>query len=89
MIVPFNFRSLESILKYFKTNKINVDEGNSNFYYLFAIYSNTKYLDVFPNFKKDTVTVADSINKIINDGIKIKSIRGDYDRAFVNNILIN
>jgi hypothetical protein len=89
MIVPFNCTPPKSIFKHFKTNQINVDEGNSNFYYLFAININTKYLYVFPSFKKDTVTVFESINKIINDGIKIKSIHGNYDRAFVSPTLIN
>jgi hypothetical protein len=88
MIVPFNYTPPKSIFKHFKTNQINADEGNSNFYYLFAININTKYLYVFPSFKKDAVTVAESINKIINDGIKIKSIRGDYD-TFVRPTLTN
>jgi hypothetical protein len=56
MIVPFPSEG-SSIFTHFKTNKINADQGNSNFYYLFAININTKYLHVFPSFAKDTTTV--------------------------------
>jgi hypothetical protein len=65
MIVPFSTLP-SSIFTHFKTNKINADQGNSNFYYLFAININTKYLYVFPSFAKDTTTVIESISKMIN-----------------------
>jgi hypothetical protein len=82
MIVPFSSES-SSIFTHFKTNQIIVDQGNSNFYYLFAININTKYLHVFPLFAKDTTTVIESISKMLNQRAEIKSIRGYYDSAFV------
>jgi hypothetical protein len=89
MIVPFNHKPPQFIFKHFINNLLNADEGNSNFYYLFAININTRYLYVFPNFKKDSSTVINSISNIIKDDKYIKSIRGDYNRAFVNATLIN
>jgi hypothetical protein len=88
MIVPFPSEG-SSIFTHFKTNKINADQGNSNFYYLFAININTKYLYVFPSFAKDTTTVIESISKMLNQWVEIKSIRGDYDSAFVTPFLTN
>jgi hypothetical protein len=65
MIVPFLFSvNPSSIFTHFKTNQINADQGNSNFYYLFAININTKYLFVFPSFVKDRTTIAKSIGKM-------------------------
>jgi hypothetical protein len=84
MIVQFPSEG-SSIFTHFKTNKINADQGNSNFYYLFAININTKYLYVFPSFAKDTRTVIECIGKMLADKVEIKSIRGDYDKAFVSN----
>jgi hypothetical protein len=40
MIIPFSTLP-SSIFTHFKTNQINADQGNSNFYYLFAININT------------------------------------------------
>jgi hypothetical protein len=88
MIVPFSTLP-SSIFTHFKTNQINADQGNSNFYYLFAININTKYLYVFPSFAKDTRTVIESIGKMFVDKVEIKSIRGDYDKAFVSDVLTN
>jgi hypothetical protein len=88
MIVPFSSEG-SSIFTHFKINKINADQGNSNFYYLFAININTKYLYVFPSFAKDTRTVIESISKMLLDKVEIKSIRGDYDSAFVSPFLTN
>jgi hypothetical protein len=88
MIVPF-LTLQSSIFTHFKTNQINADQGNSNFYYLFAISINTKYLYVFPSFAKDTTTVIESISKMLNQFVVIKSIRGDYDKVFVSYILTN
>jgi hypothetical protein len=86
--IPFPSQR-SSIFTHFKTNKINADQGNSNFYYLFAININTKYLHVFPSFAKDTRTVIESIGKMLADKVEIKSIRGDYDKAFVSDFLTN
>jgi hypothetical protein len=88
MIVPFSTLP-SSIFTHFKTNKINADQGNSNFYYLFAININTKYLYVFPSFAKNTTTVIESLSKMLNQWVEIKSIRADYDSAFINNTLTN
>jgi hypothetical protein len=87
MIVPFNRNVPQSLFNHFKNNQLNGDEGNSNFYYLFEININTKYLYVFPSFKKDSFTVVNSLNKILYDKEQIKSIRGDFDSAFVNSTL--
>jgi hypothetical protein len=88
MIVPFPSEG-SSIFTHFKTNQINADQGNSNFYYLFAININTKYLYVCPSFAKDTRTVIECIGKMLADKIEIKSIRGDYDNAFLSPFLKN
>jgi hypothetical protein len=88
MIVPFSTLQ-SSIFTHFKTNKINTDQGNSNFYYLFAININTKYLYVFPSFAKDRTTVIECIGKMLNQFVLIKSIRGEYDSAFVSPPLTN
>jgi hypothetical protein len=88
VIVPFPSEG-SSIFTHFKTNKINADQSNSNFYYLFAININTKYLYVFPSFAKDRRMVIESIGKMFIDKMEIKSIRGDYDKAFVSNVLTN
>jgi hypothetical protein len=86
MIVPFPSEG-SYIFTHFKTNKNNADQGNSNFYYLFAININTKYLYVFPSFAKDARTVIECIGKMLADKVEIKSIRGDYDKAFVSPLL--
>jgi hypothetical protein len=56
---------------------------------MFAININTKYLYVFPSFTKDSKTVMESISKILNKWVEIKSILGDFDKAFVSNYLTN
>jgi hypothetical protein len=90
MIVPFPFSvNPSSIFTHFKTNKINGGQGNSNFYYLFTININTKFLCVFPSFTKDTTMVMESISKMFNKLVEIKSIRGDFDKAFMSSYLIN
>jgi hypothetical protein len=70
----------------YKENLKNVDEGNSNFYYLFVIKINTKYLHVFPSFSKDEKTVIVSTSELLENNTLIKSMRGDYDATFVNDI---
>jgi hypothetical protein len=64
----------------------NADEGNSNFYYLFVININTKYLHDFPSFSKDEKTVIASISELLENNTLIKSVRGHYDAAFVNGV---
>jgi hypothetical protein len=88
MLVPFSSQG-SSTFTHFKTNKINADQGNSNFYYLFAINIYTKYLYIFPSFAKDTTTVIESIGKMFVDKVEIKSIRCDYNSAFMSPVLTN
>jgi hypothetical protein len=81
--------SRQTALKTFanwKENLKNADDGNLNFYYLFVININTKYLHVLPSFSKDEKTVIASISELLEDNILIKSVRGDYDAAFVDSL---
>jgi hypothetical protein len=41
---------------------------------------------MFPSFSKDEKTVIASISELLADNILIKSVRGDYDAAFVNGL---
>jgi hypothetical protein len=86
MIIPFSSEvNPSSIFTHFKTNQINADQGN----YSFTININTKYLFVFASFAKDMTMVIESISKMFNKKIEIKSSRGDFDKTFINNYLTN
>jgi hypothetical protein len=41
---------------------------------------------VFPSFSKDEKTVIANISEFAEDNVLIKSVRGDYDAAFVNGV---
>jgi hypothetical protein len=81
--------SLATALKTFanyKENLKNANEGNLNFYYLFIINIYTKYLYVYPSFSKDEKTIIESISELRQNSTVIKSVRDDYDAAFVNGL---
>jgi hypothetical protein len=84
MVLPMSRATVLKMFANFKENLKNADEGNLNFYYLFVININTKYLHVFQSFSKDEKTVIESISELLQNNILIKSVHGDYDAAFVN-----
>jgi hypothetical protein len=88
MVLPMSRQTALKTFANYKENLKNVDEGNSNFYYFFVININTKYLYVFPSFSKDEKKVIASISELLENNTLIKSVRGDYDAAFVNGVEI-
>jgi hypothetical protein len=63
------------------------NDGNKNLNCIFLININTKYLFVFPSFKKDTGSIINCLNTMMTiPGIKIDNIRSDDDSAFQNNL---
>jgi hypothetical protein len=71
--------------KVFRNYKAN--DGNKNLNYIFIININTKYLFVFPSFKKDTSSIINCLNTMMNVyNIKIDNIRGDDNSAFRNDL---
>ncbi|MDR0677038.1 MAG: hypothetical protein LBF97_08405 [Elusimicrobiota bacterium] len=64
------------------------EEKHTQFYYLFVININTKYLYVSPTLNKDTNSVTSTLYDMIShENLQINNIRGDDDVAFDNHFL--
>jgi hypothetical protein len=62
-------------------------ESHNFLFYLFMININTKYLCVSESHNKDTSSVVNLLNKMLNEGIEIDNIRGDADSAFQDQLI--
>jgi hypothetical protein len=81
MVVPLP-SNVNKVFKYYKANY-----GNKNLNYIFIININTKYLFVFPGFKKDTSSIINCLDFMMYVyDIKIDNIRGDDHSAFRNDL---
>jgi hypothetical protein len=56
-------------------------------YYLFVININTKYLFIEDSEVKDVKIVINTLSRMMNEGLEIDNIRGDYESAFISNEL--